>query len=401
MRYRPSFVLRRALEAAREALGRLEAKQVPAQLLPIVRSAEWTPPLEDLTIKALTEFAWLREKAIAEWSGIEDATGSDRAAAQFLLRPDGWEAVVVRAAWESGRESGIVAADRARKEAEAARRERDEARRKFRDARAEADRLGRDLKAAGRAAEGPERAERQAVARAQQDLARAEEKARAAEAAWQTREQELRSEIERLQEAVRRAREERAEAVARFEAQRGGSGWAGSGVDLALLLDQIAIGATRVLPDDEVTAGHEPVRLPAGVRPDSAEAVDIVLAHQGPVHVLVDGYNAGLLLGGGDPAEVRDRLGAVLARLRILARPPRALTVVYDSSEGSASRDRPAGVEVVFTDAATTADDELVRMAAVPGAVVVSNDREVRERATAVGALAIWSDALVAWTRRR
>jgi rRNA-processing protein FCF1 len=59
------------------------------------------------------------------------------------------------------------------------------------------------------------------------------------------------------------------------------------------------------------------------------------------------------------------------------------------------------GVVVTFAPPGTSADDVIVRLAAVPGTVVISNDREVRERATQAGALALWSEALVAWARRR
>jgi hypothetical protein len=53
---------------------------------------------------------------------------------------------------------------------------------------------------------------------------------------------------------------------------------------------------------------------------------------------------------------------------------------------------------VAFAVGATTADDEIVRLSGiVPGPVVVSDDREVRERAFRVRALTLWSRALIDW----
>lgn len=402
MRYRPGFVFRRALDAAREALVRLEAKQVPSQLAPAVRASGMTPPIEALLLRAIGEHAWLREKALEVWPEAAETTeGTDLASALLLTRPDGWEATVARFAWEAGQGSGAAAGARAGRDDAGLREARDEARRRLRQATAETDRLRRALKDLERSQGEPGRQERLATDRLRQELRRAEEEVRRARTEADRAVAEAGAEIARLQEALRRTREERAEALARLDESRGSAGWVGGGIELGRLLDQIAVASTRVVPDDEAVAGVEAVRLPNGVLPDSAEAMDVVLAHPGSTHLLVDGYNAGLALGSGEPGEVRDRLDGVLSRLRILARPPRSLTVVYDSAEGASVRRGPAGVAVRFTEPGVSADDVLVDLAAVPGSVVISNDREVRERATAVGALALWSDALVAWSRRR
>ena len=90
-------------------------------------------------------------------------------------------------------------------------------------------------------------------------------------------------------------------------------------------------------------------------------------------------------------------------RLRALARPPRSVTVVYDSQlEGSDGFkvQGVSGVSVRFTAPGSSADDVIVGMAA-PGTVVISNDRAVRERSERNGAVALWSEALVAWVRKR
>ncbi|MCH8985402.1 MAG: hypothetical protein IIB04_02165 [Acidobacteria bacterium] len=55
--------------------------------------------------------------------------------------------------------------------------------------------------------------------------------------------------------------------------------------------------------------------------------------------------------------------------------------------------------DVVFAPAHQTADDLIVERSGADRVIVVSNDRDVRERSEARGALAIWSDAVVAWLR--
>jgi predicted RNA-binding protein with PIN domain len=131
--------------------------------------------------------------------------------------------------------------------------------------------------------------------------------------------------------------------------------------------------------------------------------VEWLLSDAPPVTVLIDGYNVGFVLAGpGDPAAARQRLELELSRLVTLASGRLAAVVVYDSADGGTERSpRRHGIEVLFT-SGRTADDVLVELVRdLSGRrVVVSNDRAVRERSEKAGAVALWSDALAAWSVR-
>jgi hypothetical protein len=78
------------------------------------------------------------------------------------------------------------------------------------------------------------------------------------------------------------------------------------------------------------------------------------------------------------------------------------VTVVWDSNADQPGSRKPRGIDVRFAPAGVEADDVVVKIAAgLRRCVVITNDRAVRERAERTGALALWSDALVDWARRR
>jgi hypothetical protein len=169
------------------------------------------------------------------------------------------------------------------------------------------------------------------------------------------------------------------------------------GADLARLVDQLAAAAVRVIPENEVVKGTIALRLPEGVRPDGADAVEWVLDRPGPKHILVDGYNVGLALAAGKASEVRARLEPVLGRIRTVARPPRSVTVVYDSSIEGSRTGGVAGVAVQFAPPGITADDDRLRP-----------PRRNRRSATIgglhterAGRFRFWAEALVPGRRRR
>jgi len=397
-------LLRKALDSAREALSRLEPAQVPAALRPVVRASEFTAPLEEKLVRELDRLDWLRTKAAEAWKGAEAALssdGPDRASALFLLRPEGWMADFLRLAWDGGQAAGSVAGERAARDAEALRLERTAAKERLREVTKEADELRREVKRLERAAAEPGRLQQAGAARHRDRLAETEAERLQERAEYEQRVTELEREVKRLAAALQKARAERAAALARADESRPAAGWARGGIGLARALDSVTAAAARVIPEQEAVPGAVAPALPPGVRPDSADAIDKVLDHRGPKHIVVDGYNVGLALAAGKAAEVRARLDPVLARLRTVARPPRSVTVVYDSSREGSRVSGVGGVVVTFSPPGTSADDVIVRLAAVPGTVVISNDREVRERATQAGALALWSEALVAWSRKR
>jgi predicted RNA-binding protein with PIN domain len=81
------------------------------------------------------------------------------------------------------------------------------------------------------------------------------------------------------------------------------------------------------------------------------------------------------------------------------------VVVVYDSavSPEAETGSGPGGVRIRFTRNGLSADDEIRRLAAEGSGpvVVVSSDREVREGSERHGAIALWSEALIAWIQAR
>lgn len=141
------------------------------------------------------------------------------------------------------------------------------------------------------------------------------------------------------------------------------------------------------LPDDDGEDGgaSRPLLLPLDVHPDTTEAARWLL---GSVTTLfVDGYNVSLNLRAGQELEAQRRW--LVERLRpIAARGQLAPVVVFDGDQPSPSSTMSSGVEVRFTAAASTADDDIVFTVAVTTGpvLVVTDDRELRERVTSEGA---------------
>jgi hypothetical protein len=214
---------------------------------------------------------------------------------------------------------------------------------------------------------------------------------------------EAEAKLRRLREELRAERRARATAEAAAAEAAGSGGW--SAVDpesLAAKLDDVALLARPAANPGPVDGpAPDPVMgLPTGVRPDLSAAIEWLLADAPPATVLIDGYNAGFVLAGaGNPAAARQRLELEASRLVTLAAGRLAVVVVYDSDRGEGTRtSRRGGVEILFTDG-RSADDVVVELVAdlAGRRIVISNDRDVRERSEAAGAVPLWSDALAAW----
>jgi predicted RNA-binding protein with PIN domain len=146
---------------------------------------------------------------------------------------------------------------------------------------------------------------------------------------------------------------------------------------------------------------REPLPVPGGRGADDPETLAAWMATDG-VLVLVDGYNVTKHPLGFPERSLEDQRTLVLDLCRRLARRfGAAVTVVFDGGtiEPIPSRLPLGPVEVVFTDAGRTADDEIVaRTNATPPerpVVVVSSDNELRERVGALGASVTRSPALL------
>ena len=169
----------------------------------------------------------------------------------------------------------------------------------------------------------------------------------------------------------------------------------------ARLLDEVSVALTppSEFVEDELPLEHEPMVLPPGISPDHRSAVEWLLDRRSAFVLIVDGYNVTFLM---DPdsftgGERRNHLNAEVARFRRMAAAKPRVIVVYDSDQtgGITSESGSGGVEVRFTTAGHSADEEVLVLATELGgaAVVVSTDRRVREGAERVGALGLWSQA--------
>ena len=146
---------------------------------------------------------------------------------------------------------------------------------------------------------------------------------------------------------------------------------------------------------------RSPLAVPGGRGADDPETLAAWMGADG-VLVLVDGYNVTKHPAGFPDRGLEDQRTLLLDLCRRLARRFGAeVTVVFDGGTvGPIPTRLPLGpVEVVFTDAGRSADDEIVaRTNAAPPerpVVVVTSDNELRARVTALGASATRSPALL------
>ncbi|HUU61261.1 MAG TPA: NYN domain-containing protein [Acidimicrobiia bacterium] len=402
-------LFRRALEAAAKALRDLKANQIPADLRRVARRP-WPlpPPLAVSLLKGIDRYDWLREKALEAWSEADGkATGPDQASALLLLRPPGWTGQVAALAADLGGDEARSTGEDLERHLQAAQAEAGEWKRR---ARAETQKARREAREA-RDVLAEERALRQALqaAPAREKAARDEAAERlSAQVAGATAERDAaRRESRRLRQEVAAQRRGRAAAEAQVAEAGGKESWEGDPVGLAAYLDRTAVMARPPAPGHDPRATAEPpaLRLPRGIRPDQKEAVDWLVGRTEATTLIVDGYNAAFLITGSrDPRAGRERLLGTVDRLRRVARGALRVVVVFDSGlEAAFDEVLPATVEVRYTAEAGGGDREIAELVAELGGarVVVSTDREVREAAEGAGALALWSEALVEWEKRR
>lgn len=399
-------VLAGAIEAGRAALRDLDGDEIPAGLKRVAAHSggRLPPPLAGSLLEALDDDEWLRDKAAEKLADTMDAKDP---AALFLNRPPGWWtelAVAAGAAAVAGEERR---ADKAQHQIELLRSRLEESKRKVKDARLEARTAVGELRAqlvatrtqlkTAQAATGGD------TAALEQALAKMERRLDDAEAARA----EVQDVLAGQRVQFRKLRRERA--AAEREARRGGAAsFGGDPIDMARTLDQMAAGVRAVRRTKELQSadasgsGRDRFALPAGLAPDSLDAVTWLVASAGPFSLVVDGYNVLFHLDRGDfsTGRARQRLAHELGRLKREAGTARVI-VVYDSTLPGGRRARPtaAGVEIRFAEEDRLADEEVIVLAGeLTGAVVVvSSDREVREGAEAAGALVLWSEALVGW----
>jgi predicted RNA-binding protein with PIN domain len=301
------------------------------------------------------------------------------------------EAAAVRSAL-AGAESELDAA-RARADAEAAATR--AAREELRAAREELRRVERERRALADRAGGLERE----LARSAAALRAASSEAAAEQRRLGGRVAELQARLTETQRNYRALRRSTgqvdpmvAEAVGALERDLGA-------LRRAAGLDVEAAPAAAAAP--RRPERREPLPVPAGRGGDDPETLAAWMTADG-VLVLVDGYNVTKHPLGFPERSLEDQRTLLTDLCRRLARRfGAAVTVVFDGGtiEPIPSRLPLGPVEVVFTDAGRTADDEIVaRTNATPPerpVVVVTSDNELRERVGALGASVTRSAALL------
>jgi predicted RNA-binding protein with PIN domain len=407
----PPELLQPAFKAARKAFRDLDPDEVPAVLRRIAGQSgrRLPPPLARKLAERLDEDEWLREKAAEAGTDLDpDSPDPARAvSALFLLRPEGWEERAKEAAEHraSGAQQALAAklqrtiAD-LEEQLEAARQKAKVAQQRAQTAAVESERKAH---ASRSAIESARLEEREAVDGLRHD-----------HQVLTGRYGRLVSDLEEAGDRIATLRDEllRARRAGRESGvSTGPQAWAvRDPVDIARVLDEI-IEAVR--PDAVVTSAGEPASptpifaLPVGTGPDQKDAFAWLASYEDPYTLLVDGYNVTFLLdeGGFTDTAARDRLNEGLARFRRIAAAPTRVIVVYDSAQsgGVSTRTGPGGIEIRFTEAGHSADEEILDIASSAPArlAVISTDRRVREGAEESGALGLWSQALVAWLERR
>ncbi len=411
MDFKPERLFGDAIDAARGAVRDLDADQVPASLRRVAGYAGGSlpPPFARSLLAELDTNEFLRSKALEAWKGERPPTGDEALASyRFLERGDGWIMEVAEAAFRLGKRLSVASDHTLEVERNAFEAEAASLRGRLKAARKDRDRIESELRELSRTQQDPVREERNSQRRIAQQIEGAKRDHTAEMEKLEALLSETENEIRSVREAARLDRRLRAEAEAAYQAAVASESPPMDAEGLAEHLDVIAALATATGPGSRLAGGgmagleDDRLRYPGMIRPDSAEGIEWLLG-AGPVTVLVDGYNLGFLLAGRlDPQRARMLVVEALGRLATAA--GEAEVVAVFDSDGEVDTDVPqrgGSVDVVYS-SGRSADDEIVdRVVTALNPVVVTNDREVRHRAEAVGAVALWSDALVEWSRRR
>jgi predicted RNA-binding protein with PIN domain len=399
------LVLGPAIEAARAALRDLDDEDVPGRLRAIAKQGDGTlpVPLVKTLLRRIDEDDWFRGKVIESFDrlGSEDATSS-----AYLNRGAGWwivvaESVTTQAAAEGADRvqqlQGRLEEERARSRLERAKTK--ALKRQVADAEKDAqaaiaDRLDPLKAAVVEARSDCDRAELRVVG-LRADVEEAREERRDAERVAAAYSEQVRSTKREVAELRRSLEAGASESIPRRP------------IEIARWLDRAAGTLTpfrepgTTAPSIEAHGESDTPTIPAGIAPDSAASIDALAGLDG-VSVLIDGHNLLGVLDASTMASGRARreLIASLGKLdRHLG--DATIEIVFDSdlADGRPITLTESGVVVRFAEAEVIADDVLVDLAVDYGsaAVVISDDREVRDRSARHGATVLWAKALAAW----
>jgi predicted RNA-binding protein with PIN domain len=387
---------------AREGAAADPPIPAPPRLRPVLHFSRLNPKSLDVVRRTLEEDDDFRARV----AGAVDEGRAGRAGWLWLHRPEGWEGELSEL--EEIRSEADAEADLARRlrkvqrEVEAARIATQRAEDGRRAAEEDAARARADLDVERRA----RRSSEERVAGLEARLRESEHLRAAAEREAEGRADEVRQLEERLAEAGRAAESEAAPEpepeVARDTRHL---------TDALLRARRATEIAARALADaasevDAVPAKHAPApspprrvprarrraarRLPPPLVDNTTEAI-LHLVRQPGATVLVDGYNISMAAWPGTPIAVqRERLVDALDALHARFGPE--VVVVFDGDTGGRRPSSTQGraIKAFFTNAGEIADDRIVAMvSAIPDTapvLVVTSDRELKDRARAAGA---------------
>ena len=394
------------VEAARKALADIEPRDTPAPLRKVSVSTQPSLPLplERRLLREIEDNEWFRERAAEQFEGSAAASEpEERAGALFLFRPEGWKADLAETARsvEAARQAGLIKEMTGQIEKLESELEkwRTTAKRYRKTASAAENETGRLV------AKARSEAFEKARSRFGGDLAEQKRENRRLEEELAAAAEELDQQRERLsftREALDKVRRSQPPPPP----DPGPNAWADrEPIESARFLDEVveAHFPSSTFREPKPERAVIPLALPPGVSPSAPPAVECLLALDRPFSLLVDGYNVGFHIDNHrfHPPVIRNRLETYLTLFKNLARGWPRVTVVYDSScSGDTTVDYLGGeIEVMFTSAGRSADDELVSMAAEQGesAVVVSSDKEIQKKAGESGSLVLYSEALAGW----
>ena len=390
------------VEVARTAVRDIDWDDLPSALRPVAKYSGGTlpPPLVGALLDTLVTNDWFRAK-------VADVDGAGNGAVQaFLVQDPGWWEVVVERVLQASAFAGSADSKSLSAELVTVQSKLSEAKRRIASLRADlevaatAHRTDEQVESLQHRSNNLERRlaesdEARAKAAAERDVATViAETSRGERDDARAQARELRTELADLRRALGSGGVERNRTDPVLFARE---------LD-ALVAMGVGVEPVRHTTDDSPDQlDRKPeLSLPPGIRPDDSAAVVWLLANGDSASWIIDGYNLSFALGKAmdNPARARRELRQGLTRLSRKAAPTSSVVVVYDSAV-QGDRDVISGkmFDVVFAPAHQTADDLIVERSGADRVIVVSNDRDVRERSEARGALAIWSDAVVAWLR--
>lgn len=386
--------LRLLIGTARTVLDDLDPDEVPARLRTVAKSSarRLPPPFEKSLLDAIARDQAFRSAVAAAWA---DGETSDEFVEAFLENPDGVGTMLEEVRAHSDRRR--VEDDLANAEAKIAALEGElaEAKTRLADERRVASQEQRSVRAeVKRSRDGIERALRKARSEADEARDRAD---RAEERADQLQSQ-LDEQRIRMERAARRA-----------SRRQDGAGGAtrpapmptADPAKIAVWIDT----AERVLRPyrrraagtSSGSAANMPA-LPAGMAPDRPESV-AALGDLALDRTILDGYNVASAMGIPEFGSHHGRTEAIRIAHMVARLVSGDVVVVFDAAgvEGRTSFTTDLGIEVRFSHD-RTADDVIVSLVETGlRTAVITNDRELRERASAQGAVTLWSDAVTEW----